>query len=477
MPTKPVILALLVAIAIVLASTWLLRPPSTSDATGPQPVLDVGAASIVSLEVRGGDAGLQRVERASFGWLYLTDGAPPWAVQEGRARAATRILSDLQGRPVEDDPELAPIEATLVIEDARGRSISLGLREPMIGGRRVIDRVDSDGTVQRFAIDEPLYEAFVGTGLAQWRDEGVLGTLPGRAARIELARGESRLDLARVEGTWSVRAPIATRADASAINDLLEALVRMRVERFDEPPPPMVGAQDPVRITIEATVTTPGDADTPPQRAVERLVLVLNGAADTSGRLTLVGATRQREPRAAGATIEDLGTTYVAIDLEPLQQVALEPRGYVAKTALEGDASLIASLTLNDRTYVRTGTGWAEGERAVPDDRAAALDALAVLLAEKDMSGVELTDQPQPLGRPSAPVSIVARTITGEAIEPAGGVSVVVIDNPGAAAGVLVVGGGGTREYLDEESLAVGRATLVLGQSESGPAEPQPGDQ
>ena len=477
MPTKPVILALSAAIAIVLASTWLLRPPSTSDATGPQPVLDVDGASIVSFEVRGGDTGLQRVERAPFGWLYLTDDAPPWAVQGSRAQLMARIIGDLQGRPVEDDSDVAPVEATVVIEDARGRTMSLGLREPSIGGRRIVDRIDADGALQRFAIDELLYEAFVQTGFAAWRDEGLLGTLPGRAARIELARGPSRLDLARIEGTWSVRAPIATRAGASAVDDLLQALARMRVERFDEPPPPMVGAQDPVTITIETTVTTPGDMGTPPQRVVERLVLVLHGAADTSGRLTLVGATRQREPRAAGATIEDLGTTYVAIDLEPLQQVSLEPRGYVAKTALEGDASLIASLALNDRTYVRTGTGWAENERTLPDDRARALDALAVLLAEKDMSGVELTDQPQPLGRPSAPVRVIARTITGDDIGPAGGLSIVVIDNPGAASGVLVIGGGVTREYLDEESLAVGRATLVLGQNEGEPAESETGDQ
>ena len=97
------------------------------------------------------------------------------------------------------------------------------------------------------------------------------------------------------------------------------------------------------------------------------------------------------------------------------------------------------------------------------------------------MSGAELTSQPQPLGRPSAPVTAIARTITGEPIEPASGVAIVVIDNPGGASGVLVVGGGVTREYLDAESLAVGRAALVLGQNEAAESatqsEAEAGDQ
>ena len=49
MSTKPVIIALSAAIAIVVASIWLLRPPSASTALQPQSVLDVDAASI-SLE-------------------------------------------------------------------------------------------------------------------------------------------------------------------------------------------------------------------------------------------------------------------------------------------------------------------------------------------------------------------------------------------------------------------------------------------
>lgn len=470
MPTKPVILALLVAIAIVLASTWLLRPPSTSGPIGPQPVLDVDGASIVAFEVRGGETETQRVERGSVGWVYLDGDAPPWAVQASRAQAAARILADLQGRAVSDEAEIGPVEATLVVEDARGRSMSLGLRKPVVGGRRVIDRIDADGTMERFAIDEPLYEAFARTGLAAWRDEGVLGALPGRPARIELARGQSRLELARIGGSWSLRAPIATRASETAMESLLVAIAELRVERFDQLPPPMLSAQDPVTITIEADIVTPSDDGTR-HRVVERLTLTLNGAADTGGRLTLVGATRQREHRGAKATTEDLGTTYVAVDLEPLQQATLEPRGYVARTAIDGDASLIASLVLNERTYERTATGWAEAEQEdLPEDRANALDAVATLLAQTPMAGVELTNEPQPLGRASEPVRIDARTIAGEPLVPADGLLLFVVDSPSGTSGVLLIGGGVTREYVDEASLAVGRAALVL-------ARPAPGDQ
>lgn len=465
-PTKPVILALCAAIAIVVASIWLLRPASTTSPAGPQRVLDLEAASVTAMELAGG-VNPARIERTSIGWRLERADAPAWAIQEGRARAAARILADLEGRPVADDADLRPIAATLTIEDARGRSMSLGLREPVIGGRRVLDRIDAQGSLERFAIDQPLYEMFVQTGMTAWREEGVLGALPGRPARLELARGASRLELARVDGTWSLRSPVATRASQDAVDRLLAAIARLRVERFDEPAPPLLDASEPVTITVEADVTLPGQGQ--PVRLTERLVLTLLGAADTGGRLTLVGVTREQATRGAGASLLNLGTTYVAIDLAPLQAVTLEPRGYVAPTAVAGDASLISTLTLNARTYARTAQAWAEGGTALPADRSAALSAIATLLAETTMTGVELTSQPQPLGRTSEPVAIAASTITGEPLGPAQGLALVVVEATGGS-GVLLVGEGVTREYTEAASLAAARAALVLAQ----PAEPTP---
>lgn len=462
MPKKPVIIALAAAIIIVVASMWLLRTPSASATTGPQPVLDADAASIVAFETTGQDGGTALIERTLVGWQLLSEDGPPWAVQDGRARAAARILADLEGRLVEDPGELPPVASTLTITDARGRRMSLGLREPVVGGRRVVDRIDAEGTMQQFSIEEPLYEMFAQTGLAAWRDEGLLGALPGRPARVELTRGTSRLELARVEGRWSLRAPVATRASGDAVDGLLQAIARLRVERFNEPSPALFEGPEPVSITIEADTSTPGEDPARPVRVTERVILTLHGPADTGGRLTLVGVTREREERRAGASMESLGTTYVALDLEPLQQVTLEARGFVASTALEGDASLIASLKLNDRDYTRTADSWAEGETPLPADRAAALDAIAAMLTSTAMSGVELTETPQPLGRASRPVTVNAATISGEAMGSADGHTLIVVEAPGGAAGALIVGGGVTREYVDAQSLAASRAALVL---------------
>lgn len=466
MPTKPVILALCAAIAIVVASIWLLRPASTTTTAGPQSLLDLEAASLVALEVFG-DSNAARIERTTMGWQLVDSDAPTWSIQDGRARAAARILADLEGRPVAGDTDLPPVAATLKIQDARGRTMSLGLREPVVGGRRVVDRIDAEGNLKRFAIDQPLFEMFVQTGMSAWRDEGVLGALPGRPARLELARGASRLELARVDGTWSLRSPVATRASQEAVDRLLAAIARLRVERFDEPAPPLLDASEPVTITVEADVTLPAEGQ--PVRLTERLVLTLLGAADTGGRLTLVGVTREQATRGADASVLNLGTTYVAIDLAPLQAVTLEPRGFVATTAIVGDASLIASLALNGRTYARTAEGWAEDGVELPADRSAALSAIATMLTETSMTGVELTSQPQPLGRTSEPLAIAASTIAGEPLGPAEGLELVVVEASGGS-GVLLVGEGVTREYTDAASLAAARAALVLAQ----PAEPTP---
>lgn len=462
MPKKPVIIALSAAIIIVVASMWLLRTPSASATTGPQPVLDADAASIVAFETTGQDGGTARIERTLVGWQLLGENGPPWAVQDGRARAAARILADLEGRLVEDPGELPPVASTLTITDARGRRMSLGLREPVVGGRRIVDRIDADGTMQQFSINVQLYEMFAQTGLAAWRDEGLLGALPGRPARVELTRGTSRIELARVEGRWSLRAPVATRASEDAIDGLLQAVARLRVERFNEPSPALFEGPEPVAITIEADTSVPGEDPARPVRTTERVILTLHGPADTGGRLTLVGVSRERHERRAGASTQALGTTYVAIDLEPLQQITLEARGFVATTALQGDASLIAGLKLSDRAYTRTAEGWAEGETPLPADRAAALDAIAAMLTSTAMSGVELTETPQPLGRASRPVSVRATTISGEPLGPADGLTLIVVEAPGGAAGTLIAGDGVTREYLDAQSLAVSRAALVL---------------
>jgi|GEM_PF-4401233 len=462
MPKKPVILALSAAIIIVVASMWLLRTPSASATAGPQPVVDADAASIVAYETTDRDGGTARVERTLLGWQLVGDGRPPWAVQDVRARGAARILADLRGRPLEDPGDLTPVAATLTITDARGRKVSLGLREPVIGGRRVVDRVDADGTMQHFSIDEPLYEMFAQTGLSAWRDEGLLGALSGRPARLELSSGITRIDLARVEGAWSLRAPVSARASEEAIDTLLRAIASLRVERFDEAPPSLLEETDPVSITIEADTSQPGEDSSRPRRVIERVILTLHGPADTGGRLTRVGVTREREERRAGADIESLGTTYVAVDLEPLQQITLDAGGFVARTPLAGDATLIAGLKLGERSYTRTADGWAEGGEALPQDRAAAIDAINTLLTETPMGGAELTTTPEPLGRASRRVSIAAATIAGETLGPADGLTLFTVTPSSGAAGVLIVGGGVTRVYQDPATLAIARAALVL---------------
>ncbi len=462
MPKKPVIIALSAAIIIVVASIWLLRPPSATGAAGPQPVLDTDAASIVAFETTYRDGGTTRVERTLLGWQLVGEDGPPWAVQDVRARVAARILDDLQGRPIEDPGDLSPVATTLTITDARGRQMSLGLREPVIGGRRVVDRVDADGAVQHFSIDDQLYEMFERKGLLAWRDEGLLGALPGRPARLALSSGSTQIDLARVEGNWSLRAPVAARASEEAIDTLLRAIADLRVERFNESPPSLLEDSDPVSITLEADTTQPGEDPSRPLRITERVILTLHGPADTGGRLTRVGVTREREERRAGAEVEPLGTTYVAIDLEPLQQIALRPHNFVARTALAGDASLITGIKLGERSYTRTADGWSEGETALPQDRAAALDALTTQLTSTASTGINLTTAPELLGRASRRVPIEATTISGDPLGSADGLTLLTVTGAGGDSAALIIGGGVTREYKDPTSMAIARAVLVL---------------
>ncbi|GIW74843.1 MAG: hypothetical protein KatS3mg103_1365 [Phycisphaerales bacterium] len=365
--------------------------------------------------VQGGQTLARVVRRGSRWWLDGASG-PPWPVLDSRARAAARILADLVGRPLPEsaDPsDLPPVAASLHVETAGRTRWTLGLREPVVGGLRVIDRVDDAGRVLRYAIDQPLYEAFVSTGMQAWRDPALLAMLPARPSRVTLAQGQARLELASVDGRWAMRQPVATRADESAVGSLLEALARLRVERFDEPPPPAgTDLGQAVRIELEADALEPVQGE--PVRTADRLVVTLLGAADTAGRLTLAGAQRVRQRRQAGQPEEDLGTAYVALDAASLQGVSLRPRNFVAPTAIAGDASMIATLTLDGRTYARTSDGWSADGMPVDQAQAHTLSALAVLLAQQPMTGVELTDRPEPIGQVTGPLVVQAHDVAGQ---------------------------------------------------------------
>ncbi|MEO1007021.1 MAG: hypothetical protein AAFX79_00465 [Planctomycetota bacterium] len=452
MPARPAILALLVAIALAVGSIWLLAPPPPEADRVPRSLLEVDAAAITALELSRPGGAAARIERGPLGWS-MAGGTYPWAIDETRARAATRILADLRGRPLADaEEEPPPVAATITLGDAAGRSFAIGVREPVVGGRRVVDLSMDGAPAERFVVDEPLYELFAVSGLDAWRVPLALAGLPGRPSRVALESASGRLEFARVDGRWALRTPVAVRADEAAVDALLASLAELRIERFELPPPE---GEASARITLETDAVDRSGGE--PTRLVERLAIALHGAADTTGTRLVAGLGRTREVRAAGAEPVDLGAATVAVDAAPLATISLAPRAFVARTALDGDASLVAALTVGGVRYERTSAGWAPSGEA-DDDAAAppgALETVARLLAEAPATRVLMPDQSPPEGRLIGSVVVSAEDAGGTTISPVGGIRAIVLEPSGGDALVLLQSEGVTRQHSGNAAAAI----------------------
>lgn len=521
MPTRPVILALVVAIAVVLASAWVLRPPP-APAGGPERVLDVQAAAITALRVTAGvprpppgqdapppgqdappqgqdapppgqdappPAAAAEVSLEGGRWLLRVGGGAPWPVLEERARAATRILADLEGRP------LAPADAVPDGPPALELTITAAQRDPTTlrlwpagpGGRRVVQLVGTPGAAaadaggDSFTIDQPLAEALAPAALAAWRDRRPLAALPGRPSRIELATDAARLALARVGGRWSLTHPVAARADAAAVEALLGALAELRVDRFGVPAagqggtphgragPAAAGERPVATITLEADATTPADDPAaPPERAVERLTIELFGAADTAGGRLRAAIARARLPRRPGAAWHELGRARVALNAAPLDDLPMHAQVYIARTALDGDASAVHALTLAGERFERAPDGWRptpapDAADPAPDSAAdtdATLDALARLLSQRPADAVVEGTGLGLDGTRAGPVNLAAHALGGAPLAEA--IALLVLTRPDGEDLVLLESEGVTRVHSDPDAARTARAAIAL---------------
>ena len=121
---------------------------------------------------------------------------------------------------------LAEPSASLEVRGAGGSTtIVLGRRAP--AGRAW---VEVDGRV--FSTDDALHALVASGDPRRWRDPALFERLSPDIDRITLRRGDASMVLERSGQRWSMREPIATRADAEAVGRWIDSLGRVRADAW-----------------------------------------------------------------------------------------------------------------------------------------------------------------------------------------------------------------------------------------------------
>ncbi|MBN4060391.1 DUF4340 domain-containing protein, partial [Planctomycetaceae bacterium AH-315-I19] len=219
-------------------------------------------------------------------------------------------------------------------------------------------------------------------GPAAWR---VANALPGvrNAARIRLQTKDQTIQLAKLNGLWTVRSPVSARANDEAIESLLGTLALLDIARFidrDQPDRSTTGLENPrLTITLEQDVRSIDDQDRT-RSHVRTTALLLGSASDVSGRYLYAS------PSKTSALLMELPSDRVA-------QISTAPRNYLALNASHIPKEDIGLITLrtgydsvSERGFRKQRGQWRE---LMPDGSTEQIDDSLI-----DELLAFLTDQP-----------------------------------------------------------------------------------
>ncbi|HEU4381853.1 MAG TPA: DUF4340 domain-containing protein [Anaeromyxobacteraceae bacterium] len=243
--TAVLTLALLVAAAGALALAFYLveRPAQREKVTKEEEekVLQVRRDQVRALRLSGKEPEV-RLERAGGGWRVT---APVKAPAD--PVAADALLDSLLGlrrrqRVAEPDAGLGAfgldpprMRLWLELEGGETRELEVGEESSFDGSlfvRAAGGPVVSVGPGTRYALEK---------GLLDLREKQLFAVEEKDLTRLEVKRPKLALALVREGGEWWLAAPIAERADDSAVGRLVSALRSLRAARFDDAPGPDAG--------------------------------------------------------------------------------------------------------------------------------------------------------------------------------------------------------------------------------------------
>lgn len=177
--------------------------------------------------------------RATGGWMMHEpvegrgdDGAILRVLQHladlPRGEVITEEDREAGGHTLEDYGLVEPVAEITFRENGRVRTLYLGGTAPVGGARYVMESNHTDVV----ATEAPIWDYLPGDP-SDLRSRRLVHLEPHRVQRLDVRRPSGFLKLTRdATGAWTIEQPITARADAGVVNDLLNMLCRVEVQRF-----------------------------------------------------------------------------------------------------------------------------------------------------------------------------------------------------------------------------------------------------
>lgn len=262
MSSRAVVIACLLAGALIIAAYVLTGRPSAAPSGSQSPGTPVSqpirfgfkADDLAALSVVRPGAREERIERNDRGgWRWPVNDSIDWPVSvpliAQRVIASWGTLDATSMRA----PDAMVGEDALAIRFRLndGTAHEVRASPDRVGGRVAVTLDGSDPVL----VDSAWIGALSDPGPSAWRTPVAI---PGarNASRIRIESELGSLALARVGGTWSMREPIAARAEPNAVAQLIDAISGLSVQRFADDvrgTPESFGLDEPrLRFTLEA---------------------------------------------------------------------------------------------------------------------------------------------------------------------------------------------------------------------------------
>ena len=374
MTNKAMVVALSAAIGLGVIALWLLKGggtlgPSAGTVVVGQRITDIAPSGVVAVTIASKGTS-QRIVRMSAEnavkapawapdaeWL-LMDGASgtgwpiPPAQMQGLLRTiaeATAVAAPERGASVDQGATVV----TLSMRVGPARVLRLSSRTIAGTGLAEVSESDGHGKATLALISDELHRACTNPGPIAWRDRAILAGLAPEASRLRLASGTQRISLAKLDGQWTLREPVAAPADSTAVIALLGALSKVQVVEFSESLASGVktGIETPSsRLTLEVDRRSLGeDASAAVKVETTTLELVIGASANAQGSRVF-------------ASMD--GKNALVLDAAGLSTLTMDPGAYLWPGALKFAPADVTSVRVDMgekvRELVRSDTRWSE---------------------------------------------------------------------------------------------------------------------
>jgi hypothetical protein len=422
MSTRAVIGWLVVAIALGVAAILLiLVPQNAGTPSGAVPVGDrlldfiPGDVRQITVQTTGGPQ--QIIERAPAGkgllgadaeWQLRIEPAsgdkapPPWPLESAKVQGLIRILSEAKAVAVPAADATVGDRSTrvdLVFPDATATWL---LSDRTLAGTGLV-RLEAfrKQPARQAVVREDLIRVFTDPGPKGWRDRFPLSGITADASRIKLTNSNHTLSLARQEGKWYLREPVAAPADPAAVKHLLSDLGHTEITDFlDTSTAAATLASPTATIIIEADRRVIDPGATEPRITTDSLTLTVGGAAGPSLVYARIGDVREVVLDAKPLTFSSDPATYVW----PYPMRESPSNIGVLSFKLESEASDAPEV----RSFRRSTGKWVQlmpsgKDGALSDREQGDVDALVMCL-----TGESLRKGPNSPAPPAGEVSLTA---------------------------------------------------------------------